>query len=456
MMDRGGAGISQLCATSGNDYKQSDDRTDSSKSGRYWHGTVRQVNAPLPYIQKRNEFYPASDACSASHPKGHSVKPVDDFKALITHEKVDCLLRVSTHYGDRYDGKKHSQFAISIKQYTAASKRPLHHSEQRQLIPLLHDFKATPGWTWRSLTTTFHSFTSAGVFTFHKYMEEWVKETQAALLSTLLDQVLLKCNQKPEARHLDVQGINNLLWSVAKLVGNGLALEKAPKLKEVMVALLIHVKAKARLPEEREHFIPQHIANLVWSVAKLVDSGLELDKTRVLREAVAALLPHVIAKAESEKYHFIPQHIAILLWAVTKLVDKGLEKTPTLKGAVAALLPHVKTKAESKEEKDHFNTQGVANLLWALAKLVDNGLELEKIPTLKVAVAALLPLMKTKIESTEEKDQFKLQEVASLQWALAKLVDNGLSLERTPKLKETVGAVLIHVEAKSKEEKNHF
>ncbi len=507
-MDRGGAGISWQCTTSGNDYKQSDDRTDCSKSGRYWHGTVRQVNAPLAYVQKRNQFYPAADVCSANHPKRHSVKPVDDFKALITHEKVDCLLRISTHYGDRYDGKKHSQFALSIKQYTSASKRPLHHSEQRQLMPLLYDFKVTPGWTWRSLTTTFHSFTSAGVFTSDKYTEEWVKKTQAALLSTLLDQAILNCNQTLEARDLDVHGINNLLWSVAKLVDNGLELEKTPKLKEAVAALLIHVKAKAKSPEEREHFIPQHIANLLWSVAKLVDNGLELDKTLVLREAVAALLPHVIAKAESEKYHFIPQHIAILLWAVAKLVDKGLEKTPTLKGTLAALLPHVKTKAESKEEKDHFNTQGIANLLWAfaklvdnglelekisklkevvaallphvktkaeanaekghfnnqgianllwaLAKLVDNGLELEKMPKLKVAVAALLPPVKSKIESTEEKDQFKPQEVASLQWALAKLVDNGLKLERTPKLKETVDALLIHIKAKSKGDKNHF
>ncbi|MGI2030562.1 hypothetical protein, partial [Endozoicomonas acroporae] len=61
MMDRGGAGISWQCATSGNDYNQPDDRTDSSKRGRYWHGTVREVNASLPYIQKRHEFYRASD-----------------------------------------------------------------------------------------------------------------------------------------------------------------------------------------------------------------------------------------------------------------------------------------------------------------------------------------------------------------------------------------------------------
>ena len=95
-------------------------------------------------------------------------------------------------------------------------------------------------------------------------------------------------------------------------------------------------------------------------MAKLVDNGLELEKTPKLKAAVAALLPHVKTKADSkeEKDHFIPQHIANLLWAVAKLVDNGLEleKTPKLKEAVAALLPHVKTKADSEEEKDHFNT----------------------------------------------------------------------------------------------------
>ncbi|MBO9484290.1 RAP domain-containing protein [Salinisphaera sp. G21_0] len=459
-MDRGGAGVSWQCTTSGNDYKQPDDRTDAAKSGRYWHGTVREVNAPLAYIRESNEFYAASDACSADHPPRHSIKPVHGFKALITPEKIDYMMKISTHYGDHYDGKKHCQFALSIKQYTSASKRSLNHSEQRQLIPLLHDFKATPGWTWRSLTTTFHSFTSAGVFTSHKYTEEWVRKTQAALLSTLLDQVILNCNQTLEARDFDVHGINNLLWSVAKLVDNGLELEKTPKLKEAVAALLIHVKAKAKSQEEREHFIPQHISNLLWSVAKLVDNGLELDKTLMLREVVAALLPHVNAKAESkeERDHFIPQHISNLLWALAKLVDKGVGKTPKLKGTVAALLPHVKTKAESKEEKEHFNTQGIANQLWAFAKLVDYGLELEKIPRLKEVVAALLPHVKTKAESKQEKDHFIPQQIANLLWALAKLVENGLELENTPKLIEAVAALLHHVKTKaeSKEEKDRF
>ncbi|MGI2030716.1 hypothetical protein, partial [Endozoicomonas acroporae] len=77
---------------------------------------------------------------------------------------------------------------------------------------------------------------------------------------------------------------------------------------------------------------------------------------------------------------------------------------------VAALLPHVKTKAESKEEKDRFKPQGVANLLWAAAKLVDNGLTLEKTPRLKETVAWLLPYVKTNAESKEEKDRFSAKD----------------------------------------------
>ncbi|WP_422489913.1 DUF1601 domain-containing protein [Endozoicomonas sp. ALE010] len=458
MMDKGGAGISWQGTTSGNDYKQPDDRTDFSTAGRYCHGTVRQVNAPLPYIQKCHEFYRASDACSANHPTRHSVKPVHYFNTLITQERMDYLVSISARFGDRYDGKKHSQFATLIKQYTLASRRPLHHSEQRQLIPLLHNFKATAGWTWRSLTTTLHSFTSAGVFTPDKYMNKGSKETQADLLSTLLDAVILKSDQKPETGDIDAQGSANLLWAMAKLV-NELELEKTPRLKEAVAALLPKVKTKAESKEEKDHFIPQHISNLLWAVAKLVDNGLE--KTPKLKGAVAALLPHVTTKAESkeEKDHFKLQEVVNLLWAMAKLVDNGLalENAAKLKEAVTTLLPQVKTKAESKAEKDHFNAQHIANLLWAVAKWVDNGLEL-KTPKLKEALVALLPRVRTKAESTEEKDHFKPQELTNLLWALAKLVDNGLKLKKLPKLKEIMAALFSQVknQAESKEEKDRF
>uniref|UniRef100_UPI003BB81100 RAP domain-containing protein n=1 Tax=Endozoicomonas sp. ALC013 TaxID=3403076 RepID=UPI003BB81100 len=154
---------------------------------------------------------------------------------------------------------------------------------------------------------------------------------------------------------------------------HGLELEITPKLKQVVAALLPHVTSKAESKEQKDRFIPQHIANLVWALAKLVDNGLELEKTAKLKEALATLLYHVKTKAESkeERDRFKPQGVANLLWALAKLVDNGLEleKTAKLKETLAALLYHVKTTAESKEERDHFNTQGTVNLLWAMAKL---------------------------------------------------------------------------------------
>ncbi|WBA87013.1 hypothetical protein [Endozoicomonas sp. GU-1] len=136
-------------------------------------------------------------------------------------------------------------------------------------------------------------------------MEERVKHTQAALLSTLLDAIIFKCNQKPQVRDIDARGIANLLWALAKLVDNGQ--ERTAELKKAVAVLLPHVNA------QKKQFIPQGIANLLWAMAKLVDNGLE--RTPGFTETMTALLPHVNA----QKDQFIPQHIANLLWAMAKL-----------------------------------------------------------------------------------------------------------------------------------------
>ncbi|WP_257294324.1 hypothetical protein, partial [Endozoicomonas sp. YOMI1] len=101
-METGAAGISWKYTTSGNDYKQPDDHADASRSGLYRHGSVRQTNTPPFYIPRRNEFCHTSDACSAHYPPKHSVKPIHDFNALITQEKMDWLVSISARYGDRY------------------------------------------------------------------------------------------------------------------------------------------------------------------------------------------------------------------------------------------------------------------------------------------------------------------------------------------------------------------
>ncbi|MBO9484619.1 RAP domain-containing protein, partial [Salinisphaera sp. G21_0] len=180
---------------------------------------------------------------------------------------------------------------------------------------------------------------------------------------------------------------------MAKLVDNGQ--EQTPGLKEAVAALLPHVNAK------KDQFNAQDIANLLWAMAKLVDNGQ--DQTSELNEAVAALLSYV----NVQKASFKPQGITNLLWAMAKLVDNGQERTPGLNEAVAALLPHVNTQIAN------FKPQEIANLLWAMAKLVINGQE--PTPGLNKAVAALLS------QVNEKKDQFIPQHIASLLWAMAKL-----------------------------------
>ncbi len=135
-------------------------------------------------------------------------------------------------------------------------------------------------------------------------MDERVKHTQAALLSTLLDAIRFNCSKKADARDIDAQGIANLLWVMAKLAD--IAQEPTPGLNETVTALLPYVKA------QKANFKQQGITNLLWATAKLADNGQE--QTARFKVAMAALLPFVNAL----KANFNPQEIANLLWATAK------------------------------------------------------------------------------------------------------------------------------------------
>ncbi|WBA79283.1 hypothetical protein [Endozoicomonas sp. GU-1] len=259
-MDRRSSGISGRYTRSGNDYNQPNDHAPSSGRGRYRRATVKQCDNPPRNAPGRNEFYLSSGTRSSQHLQYRSVNPAQNFNALIKQEIMADLVSKSDHFGHRYDGRNHGQYASLIKKYTSAAERPLNRAEQSQLIRMLQNFTPTRSWNWRSLTTTLHSFTSAGVFTPHKPMNEHVKLTQAALLSTLLDAIIFNCNLKPEARNIGAQEIANLLWAMAKLLDSGQ--EQTQELNEAVAALLPQVNV------QKDQFIPQAIANLLWAMAK--------------------------------------------------------------------------------------------------------------------------------------------------------------------------------------------
>ena len=245
-------------------------------------------------------------------------------------------------FGDRYDGRNHSQYACLIKRYASFLNRPLNPDEQSQLIPLLRqNLKPSWSWGWRSLTTTVHSLTSAGVFTPHKLSDESVKRAQAALLSTLLAPVTIKCNQKPEAKDIDGQGITNLLWAMAKLVDNGQ--ELTPALKEAVAAPLQHVNA------QKANFRPLEIANLLWALGKLGEL-VELN----LVQSTLDLLVNVIRETPQI---FSQRDRLMSLWGVTACcarfsLDSNAKKNDLPEKLLDDLFAHLENKSpESKEEQ---------------------------------------------------------------------------------------------------------
>ena len=399
------------------------------------------------------------EVCFEPRPSHRSVTSHQSFDSLVNSERFRALKEISDRFGTRYQGRAHGKFATEIKDYTTNWQRPLNLCEQSRLMPWLAAWQSSEHWGWRSLTTVFHSLTAAGAFT--PQPDQAVTNAQATLLTGLLDAVRHHCQYKTVAKGIDVRGLVDLLWIVAKLIDSGRVLTL--EMTETVTVLLPHVVVL------KEQFIPQHISILLWAVAKLVENSPEL--VTEFKELLVVLLPRVHALKEQ----FNAWGIASLMWALAKLVDNGFGPTTELNEAVVSLLPRV---CELKEQfiaqalanllwalaklvdddqaltsdlsqvltallprviamKEQFNPQHITNLLWAMAKLVDN--EQTLIVQFNEAVAALLPRVRALAA------QLKSREVSNLLWSMAKLVDSGQAL--TPELKETVAVLLQQVRA---------
>ena len=391
--------------------------TDQVTSARRQSHRVRRF-PPESNFPPVSNFLPGSkrplDESRDSPPsKRRSVASEPDFNYLIEPGRFRELASSAVHFGKRYDGRMHGRYAVFVKDYAINCKRPLNHYEQSRLTPCLLAFIPPEHWSWRSLTTVVHSFTSAGLFTVQPSTD--INNTQALLLTGLLDALLHKCHQSTEAGGIDTTGVVNLLWSVAKLVGNGH--ELTLKMQATVTVLLPHVIAVHASLSSKD------LSIVLWSMAKLVDNGQRLSAE--LQETVVTLLPCVMAVID----RFTAWAIANLVWAMAKLVDNGQELTPELQRLVVALL------LRARVLKDQLAAQGMVNLLWSTAKLVDNGQTLTA--RIKETVTDLLPNVLTLV------DQFIAQGIVNLLWAVAKLVDNGQEL--TLQLRGLLGELLPRV-----------
>ena len=379
---------------------------------------------PVAYVRPP----PRVDGAIGGHSKpvaAQGTGAVETIASLMEEFEQGELKQLAKKIGRAYDGKKHSIFCTRIRKATQGRKLRLEDKKQLQpfIIHLTEVVKSSQ-FDARSTSTCVHSLTSIQLL----YPLRQAKDRDLIRAINALTEALL--SNVAQLGEFGNQAVANLLWALAKLVENGLQLDRGGLANGAVTALLPQV---VQVASHQAGFIPQHIANLLWALAKLVENGLlKLDQGDLANGAVTALLLQVVqvAQLESHQARFTPQGVANLLWALAKLVENRLLKLDQgdlANGAVTALLPQVVQVAQLESHQARFTPQGVANLLWALAKLVENRLlKLDQGGLAYGALTALLPQVVQVAQLESHQAGFKLQEIAILLWALAKLVENGL------------------------------
>ena len=150
-------------------YRRCDSQANSASPGPRH---VRRLPSP-------SERHLTNDgACYVPATRPRSVTSDQGLDYFTRPERFRELKNKSDRFGKRYDGRGHARYATGVKGYTTRCKRPLNYREQSRLIPCLRVFKPQTYWSWFSLTTVTHSFTTAGLFTVQQHTGQAVRNVQ--------------------------------------------------------------------------------------------------------------------------------------------------------------------------------------------------------------------------------------------------------------------------------------
>ena len=330
------------------------------------------------------------------------------FASLLDPGQFSAMAAIAEHFGPSYDGKKHAQYCLQVKNFLRSQKQSsLTAPEQSQLMAWLSLWQPAPHWSWMSLATSIHALTSAGVF----YAHQNVTASQSSLMSALFSAVASKCQQGTQ-QNIDDRGIINIFWAGAKLVESTTVPAQLQQALYSLSPLVI---------QRSDRFEARGIANLLWALGKLAEY---LKLTPAFTQTVLTLLPRVIHHCDL----FVNQGLASLLWALGKLVDSGLPLGLELNNVVAVLIPKI------SERSLTLNALELANSVWGIAKLVEHGLVL--------TTGRTTAIMTLQLSVSRRINQFTLHSLVILLWAFAKLLEKGLLL--TPDLNATVSWLLTH------------
>ena len=323
-----------------------------------------------------------------------------DLKQLIERQNLYITGRKSGGSGWSPSGKHHFHFAIAVKKYTQRRESILPPEELFMVLQVTKSWTIDHHWRWINLSTVLHSLTTAGVFVPIGNVRPTATRYQTRLLEDLLNAIIAKTATRDNP---DAQGVTNILWALARMIDSGLKLRSL--FEKVVAALMPYITS------QYDQVSPQGISNLLWALAKLVQRGMDL--TPQIKNAVLLLLPSVLNQRSS----FCPQEVCTELWALATLVNCGLELGREVRHTLERLLLCARTRLA------RFDEHKIALMIQSLAKLPvkAQGMPEETAETTSLMLAHLDPA------------NLSSNELTATLWAFVKLLDHSLPLTQKRK-----------------------
>ena len=333
-----------------------------------------------------------------------------DLKQLIERQNSYKSGHGSDRHGWRPCGKNHFHFAIAVKKYTQRRDSILTPEELFLVLQATKSWTIDHNWRWINLSTVLHSLTTAGVFVPTGNVRPTATRYQTRLLENLLDAIIAKTATRES---LDVQGVTNILWALARMIDSGLSLRSL--FEKTVAALLPYVTS------QYDQFSPHGISSLLWALAKLVQRGMDL--TAQIEHAVSLLLPFALNQRSS----FSAQEVCTELWALATLVGCGLKLGREVRHALERLLLCARTRPA------RFDEHKIALMIQSLAKLP------VKMQGMPEETAETTSLMLTHLDPAS----LSSNELTATLWAFVKLLDHSLPL--TQKLKNVLRRMITEI-----------
>ena len=212
-------------------------------------------------------------------------------------------------------------------------------------IPAILTKNISSAWSAMAVLDIIDDFVDSSVFneihiraTFSRLVHRKVSFDDHCWASPVLERLVQRAKKATASGELDLSGIVNLMWAVAKLG------KRLPELLEIL-EMLSEVALK-RLPDMNS----QHVANIIWASATL----------RRDAPALRHVVPRLVERLPSLAGQLKPQDVSNIVWAAATLKDDSSDP-------FRDVFPLLLEVAEDCFQR--MTPQAMSNTIWSLARL---------------------------------------------------------------------------------------